>query len=162
MAIQILTQERLKQLLSYDQKTGLFKRFKRLGPKTEISGHIDTNGYRQIMLDKKLYMAHRLAWLYVYGYFPSDQIDHINRQSDDNRIENLRKATPSQNQQNTKMRSDNKSGFKGISFIEKENKWRARITKQGKTICLGRYKNIFLALKARENAENELFTHHKV
>ena len=162
MATQILTQERLKQLLTYDPETGLFKRFKRLGPKTEIAGHVDTSGHRQIMLDTKLYMAHRLAWLYVYGYFPLNQIDHINRNPDDNRLVNLREATHSQNQQNTKVKSNNKSGFKGISFIAKENKWRVRITKEGKTICLGRHKNLDLAIKIRQNAENKFFTHHKV
>ena len=72
-----LNQARLKDLFSYDAETGLFKRFRRLGPKKDIAGHIATKGHRQIMVDKKLYMAHRLAWLYIYGYFPDTLIDHI-------------------------------------------------------------------------------------
>jgi hypothetical protein len=161
MAEKILTQERLKQVLNYDPKTGLFKRYARLGPKREIAGHVDSGGHRQIMVDGKLYMAHRLAWFYVYGCFPDNHIDHINRSPDDNRICNLRTATNSQNQQNTKIRKTNVSGFKGIGYDKRENKWRARITFKDKTICLGRHKTIDLALEARKQAENKYFTHHK-
>jgi hypothetical protein len=161
MAEKILTQERLKQVLNYNPETGLFNRYARLGPKREFSGHVDSGGHRQIMVDRKLYMAHRLAWLYVYGCFPNDHIDHINRNPDDNRICNLRIATSSQNQQNTKIRKTNVSGFKGIGYDKKENKWRARITFEEKTICLGRHKTIDLAIEARRQAENKYFTHHK-
>tara|TARA_R110000868_G_scaffold26050_1_gene100927 strand:- start:288 stop:770 length:483 start_codon:yes stop_codon:yes gene_type:complete len=154
-----LTQTRLKELFSYDAETGLFKRFKHLGPKKDIAGHISTAGHRQIMVDSKLYMAHRLVWLYVYGYFPETLIDHINRNPDDNRICNLRLATTSQNQENTKTRTDNLCGHKGISFDQ--NKWRARISKHGKTKHLGRFSSIDLAIQARKNAEDKYFTHHK-
>ena len=156
-----LNQARLKDLFSYDAETGLFKRFRRLGPKKDIAGHIATKGHRQIMVDKKLYMAHRLAWLYIYGYFPDTLIDHINRNPDDNRISNLRLATSSQNQENTKTRTDNLCGYKGISFNKKENKWRARISKHGKTKHLGRFSSIDLAIQARKDAEDKYFTHHK-
>lgn len=161
MAEEILTQERLKELFSYDKETGFFKRHKKLGPTREISGHIATKGHRQIMVDKKLYMAHRLAWLYVYGEHPSCLIDHINRNPDDNRICNLRLATNSQNQQNTKVRKDNLCGQKGISYIANEKKWRARISKNGKTINLGRFKSFDAAINARKIAEDQIFTHHK-
>jgi hypothetical protein len=156
-----LTQTRLKELFSYNAETGLFKRFRNLGPKKDIAGHIATKGHRQIMVDKKLYMAHRLAWLYVYGDFPNTLIDHINRNPDDNRISNLRLATSSQNQENTKTRTDNLCGYKGISFNKKENKWRARISKHGKTNHLGRFSSIDLAIQARKDAEDKYFTHHK-
>jgi HNH endonuclease/AP2 domain len=161
MAEQILTQERLKELFFYDQETGIFKRYKKLGPKKEESGHICTSGYRQIMVDRKLYMAHKLAWLYVYGHFPKLLIDHINRKTDDNRIVNLRIATYSENQQNTKTRIDNLCGFKGITFDKTSKNWRARISKNGKTFHLGRFKTIELAINARKQAEDKFFTHHK-
>ena len=122
MAKEILTQERLKELFLYDKDTGFFVRHKKLGPKKEVAGHVATKGHRQIMLDGNLYMAHRLAWLYVNGSFPDKLIDHINRNPDDNRIKNLRQATSSENQQNTKVRKDNLCGEKGISYSEKRNK----------------------------------------
>ena len=156
-----LTQLRLKELFSYDPNTGVFKRYRRLGPKKDVAGHIATKGHRQIMIDSKLYMAHRLAWLYVHGYFPETLIDHINRNPDDNRICNLRLATSSQNQENTKTRTDNLCGHKGIYFCIKENKWRARISKHGKTKHLGRFQSIELAIQARKEAEDQYFTHHK-
>lgn len=156
-----LTQERLKELFSYDAETGVFKRFRKLGPKKNIAGHVATTGHRQIMIDNKLYMAHRLAWLYVYGRFPETLLDHINRNPDDNRICNLRLATSSQNQENTKTRIDNLCGYKGITFCKKENKWRARISKHGKTNDLGRFSSIDLAIQARKQAEDKYFTHHR-
>jgi hypothetical protein len=161
MAKEILAQSRLKELFSYDEETGIFVRHKRLGPKKDMAGHVATDGHRQIMVDSKLHMAHRLAWLYVYGEHPKNLIDHINRNPDDNRICNLRLATSSQNQQNTKVRKDNLYGEKGISYSAKETKWRARISKNGKTIDLGRFKSIEAAIKARKIAEDEIFTHHK-
>jgi len=161
MAKEILTQARLKELFSYDEQTGFFKRHMRLGPKKDISGHVATKGHRQIMVDKKLHMAHRLAWLYVYGEHPKNLIDHINRNPDDNRICNLRLATSSQNQQNTKLRKDNLCGEKGISYSEKETKWRARISIGGKTFNLGRFKSFESAINARKIAEDKMFTHHK-
>lgn len=161
MAKEILTQARLKELFSYDEQTGLFQRRRRLGPKKDISGHVATKGHRQIMVDKKLHMAHRLAWLYVYGEHPASLVDHINRNPDDNRICNLRLATSSQNQQNTKVRKDNLCGKKGISYLTREAKWRARISKNGKTIDLGRFKSLEAAINARKIAEDEIFTHHK-
>ena len=161
MAEEILTQARLKELFSYDEQTGLFKRHRRLGPKRDIAGHIANKGYRQIMVDCKLYMAHRLAWLYAYGDHPKDFIDHINRNPDDNRICNLRLATSSQNQQNTKIRITNTSGVKGIGYIHSSKSWRARITKEHKTYDLGRFKSLQDAVKARQDAEDAMFTHHK-
>jgi hypothetical protein len=161
MAKEILAQSRLKELFSYDEETGFFVRNKRLGPKKSVAGHVATKGHRQIMVDGKLYMAHRLAWLYVYGEHPQSLIDHINRNPDDNRICNLRLATNSQNQQNTKIRKNNRSGAKGISYCESSQNWRARITKNNKTFNLGRFNSFDLAVEARKKAEDSMFTHHK-
>ena len=161
MAEEILTQARLKELFSYDEKTGLFQRRRKLGPKRNIAGNIATKGHRQIMVDTKLYMAHRLAWLYVYGHHPKDLIDHINRNPDDNRICNLRLATNSQNQQNTKIRITNTSGAKGVCYVSSSRSWRARITKEHKTYDLGKFKSFQDAVKARQDAEDVMFTHHK-
>jgi hypothetical protein len=99
--------------------------------------------------------------LYVYDEHPKDFIDHINRNPDDNRICNLRLATRSQNQQNTKIKITNTSGAKGVSYISSSRNWRARITKDHKTYDLGKFKTFESALKARQDAEDAMFTHHK-
>ncbi len=83
-----LTQERLKEVLSYNPETGIFTRNPgiRGGEKVGTNSH----GYVSIMVDGYLYQAHRLAWLYMEGYMPEQEIDHISRKRDDNRWCNLR------------------------------------------------------------------------
>jgi hypothetical protein len=156
-----LTHARLVEVLNYDPGTGFFIRKRSMGPRKDIAGHIDTKGHRQIMVDGVLHMAHRLAWLYVYKKHPDQMLDHINRNPDDNRIINLRLANNSQNQQNSKTRSDNVCGIKGVQFIVGEKKWRSRISIHGKTKCLGRYDTLEKAVEARRLAEASMFTHHK-
>ena len=84
----MLTQERLKELLHYDEETGLFTRKTRVASRMKgtISGARHNKGYVQIMIDGDNYLAHRLAWFYVYGEWPKNQIDHINRIKTDNKI----------------------------------------------------------------------------
>lgn len=98
-----ITAERLRAVLSYDESTGEFTWIDtrhsavKVG---QIAGRINSEGYRKIKIDGQMYSAHRLAWFYWFGEFPSKQIDHINRDKSDNRICNLRLATNSQNQMN--------------------------------------------------------------
>jgi len=130
MSKPILTQERLKELLNYDPETGVFVWVTRPSNQINIGdrvGYLHPNGYRYIGIDGKLYFAHRLAWLYMTGAFPPDQIDHINRARANNRFANLRAVTGSENQHNAKTRKDNKSGFKGVSYHAASQKWRAKI-----------------------------------
>lgn len=100
-----LSQARLKEMLNYDPATGLFTRLVgRTGPAVvgTVAGHLHTaTGYIYIWLDGRSYLAHRLAWFYMYGEWPSSLIDHINRVRDDNRIANLRVANESLNAQNS-------------------------------------------------------------
>ena len=122
-----LEAETLKQMLWYDPATGVFRwRFCRGNGQTKPwseAGYYNSYGYRVILVNRKPYPAHRLAWLYMTGEMPSEQIDHINLVKDDNRFCNLRKATISQNQWNTGIRSTNKSGTKGVYFDERKQKW---------------------------------------
>jgi hypothetical protein len=98
-----LTQQRLHELLHYDPSTGAFTW--RVAPNRRIiagsvAGVTETNGYRRIRIDGRQYGAHRLAWLYMHGEFPPNDIDHINRTRDDNRSTNLRAVTRKENMTN--------------------------------------------------------------
>ena len=139
----MLTQNELRELFNYNPETGVFKRKKHQrwpnATTPDIAGWLNPNGYWYITINNKKYLLHRLAWLYVYGYMPK-QLDHINRVSSDNRIANLRESTQSENMQNTSMRSDNTSGFKGVSLMRRDNTWRARIKVDGKSKTIGYYK----------------------
>jgi len=135
---QILTLQRLKEVLHYDADTGQFTKLlakSRRWP--ERVGTIN-RGYLTIGVDQKYYRAHRLAWLYVHGEWPKDQIDHINGDRADNQISNLRAATQAQNRQNIrKARSDSKSGLIGAMWCSRNNKWRVKISFEGKYKHLG-------------------------
>lgn len=98
-------------------------------------------------------MSHRLAWLYTYGHWPIDQIDHINGIRDDNRICNLREVNNQQNQMNAKKRFDNTSGKTGVCYFSRDNNWRSTIVFKGKSHHLGYFETKEEAILAREEAE---------
>jgi hypothetical protein len=111
----LLTQERLKELLSYDQGTGHFTwlitdRRKVAGAK---AGYLDGDGYVRIKIDGSRYLAHRLAWLYQFGSFPKHELDHADRNRSNNLISNLREASDSQNAAN-RCSTSNRLGMKGV------------------------------------------------
>lgn len=137
-----LTQARLKELLSYNSDTGEFVwRVSHRGPHPagRRAGSDKGNGYWQIIIGGRNYLAHRLAWLYAHGEFPPDQLDHINGNRSDNRLVNLRPATPAQNTRNAKLWSSSTSGLKGVSYDKRADKWRANITVNYKQKFLGRF-----------------------
>lgn len=137
-----LTHERLVSVLSYSPQTGEFTwkvsttNSVRAGCR---AGRKHRDGYITIGIDNCDYLAHRLAWLYVHGKWPENEIDHINQIRHDNRICNLRNATRSENARNRGMQSNNKSGFKGVCWDKSRNRWAACIRVHGKTIHLGRF-----------------------
>lgn len=144
-----LTQQRLKELVTYNPQTGLFIRNKN----GKVIGNVHHTGYIRFMLDKKEYLAHRLAWLYMYGVIPKNQIDHKNNDRSDNRIDNLREVTHSENQQNRLINENNTSGVTGVYFSKRSNRWYAQISIDGKNIHLGQFGEYYEAVNARKNAE---------
>ena len=133
-----MNQETLKSLYSYDPETGMFvaTQKRKAWAAGRVAGH--RSKYTMILIDRKKYRAHRLAWLYMTGEWPSGQIDHINGDKHDNRFCNLRVVTASGNSQNIwKPRSDNVSKLKGVSWRERNKKWHATIRVDGKARHLG-------------------------
>lgn len=158
-----LTQEYLRSILAYDERTGVFTwRVKKVSGKPFVeAGHVSKKtGYRVVGIDGQLHLAHRLAWLYVYGAFPDGSIDHIDRRRENNAILNLRTATTAENLANTLARSTSKSGVKGVSWCVKTKKWRATITHMGKQKSLGRHEDIEVAKAAYKKEALRLYPIH--
>lgn len=130
--------------------------------KGQKAGTIGNDGYEHIGIFGKIYMSHRIIFLYHYGYLPKF-IDHINGNKLDNKIENLRVANINENQYNSKIRKDNISGVKGVSWYKRYNKWRAQCKVEGKTINLGYFNDIkeasMIVKKFREENHGIFFNH---
>lgn len=151
-----LTAEYLHSVLHYNHATGIFTWKVRAANSIkvgDVAGCPDGNGYLLIRLQSQRYKSHRLAWLYVYGVWPEDQIDHINRIRTDNRISNLREVSHKQNHQNRSKSSHNTSGHSGVSWYKQKSRWRAQITHNQKDIHLGLFTNLEDAIAARKAAE---------
>lgn len=127
-------------MFSYSENTGFFTRLA-LNNFRPV-GCFDKDGYLIITIKAKKYFAHRLAWMYVYGDFPSSFIDHRNGIKNDNKIKNLRSATASQNQYNTVKKSNNTSNAKGVFWQKDKKRWRARCFINGSNKHLGYFQNI--------------------
>jgi hypothetical protein len=158
----MITHERLKELVNYDPETGYFTwAFGRPGAsKGGRCGSVNKgNGYMEITLDRKSYTAHRLAYHYMTGHTPGNEIDHINHVTNDNRWINLRPATRKENGRNKGLHKNNKSGFCGVSWIKSIKKWYANIEVNGKAINLGHYDLIIDAVIARMRA-NKRYRFH--
>lgn len=155
----VVTQERLKELLRYDPETGLFVRIKargRLGKVGSIAGTDHKDGYKMIKIDSVLYLSHRLAWLYVYGVWPIDLLDHRNGVRSDNQIENLREATNEKNLQNQRKGRGNGSKYLGVSWSKISRKWMASIQLDKKWFYLGYFSEEEAAYSAYLEAKRKL------
>lgn len=135
------TQEHLKELFNYDEMTGVFTwKVSRGGVLAgSVAGGADSCGYWQMRFCGTKASCHRLAWLYVYGELPADELDHINGIKTDNRIANLRPATRADNMRNIGARKSSKSGIKGVSWDSQHGNYRAQIMHNGKKYNLGRF-----------------------
>lgn len=156
-----LTQEKLKELFVYDENTGIFTRATTRGrcnrwKEGQVVGHLAAIGYVQIYIDGKLYQAHRLAWLYMYGAMPNGHIDHANAVRSDNRISNLRECDDKLNMQNIrKAHKDSASGLLGVRKL-RYGRFLARIYSNKKEISLGVFDDPMDAHQAYLNAKREL------
>lgn len=152
--------ERIRELIQYDPETGLLHwRVNRLSfagkaKAGEVAG-TPKDGYISVIVEQRVYRAHRLAWLLTTGSFPpkGTEIDHINRDRSDNRWTNLRLVTRSQNNMNMGLRSDNKSGHKGVGQRKDTGRWYARVTVDRRVILLGHFDSFDDAVAARKAAE---------
>ncbi len=153
MAKQILTQERLKELLHYSVISGKFYRKIKMGHevKNSVAGTLQKSGYRATCVDYKLYSSHRLVFLYLFGILP-EEVDHINHVRSDNRWLNLRAVTVKINKQNMSISSRNVSGEIGVRWRKDNKRWVAYIFSDGKHISLGSFVKREDAVKAREIA----------
>jgi len=155
-----LTQEILKELVSYDPETGIFTCIKTRcrTKKGNIIGTIDSKGYVKAGILGKVYFCHRLAFLYMEGYFPEQTVDHINGIRTDNRWENLRHVSRKCNSQNKKLSSNNSSGFYGVSYNKRTNRWCSYIQLEGKQTIIGYFKSPVEAAVARVKYEENCFS----
>lgn len=154
-----LTAERLRKLFSYDPQTGIFRRLISTSSNAmagDIAGTDNGDGYLRIEIDGVKSCCHRLAWLYVHGRWPLDQLDHANGVRSDNRIANLREATNADNCQNRSVQINNTSGHSGVSWHSRDRKWSAHIAVNGRYLLLGYFKTIEDAIAARVKAKSEL------
>ena len=163
-----LTQEYLKECLDYNLKTGEFvwkerpiNHFKtervcniwNTRFKNKKAGSKHSNGYSCITIDYKTYLSHRIAFLYVEGYIPENEVDHMNRNRSDNRWKNLRKVSTSCNSQNCSVSKNNTTGVTGVYYDKSRCKWLVNIKINYKDKYLGRFDDFNDAVIARYNEE---------
>lgn len=156
-----MDQDYLKSIMSYSPETGVFTwATRRKGTKGigSIAGVVLNSGYRQIMIDGKHHLEHRLAFLWMTGGFPKKHIDHINGSRSDNRWNNLREASPGENQQNRAMMKNNTSGFTGVSWSNREGRWQASIQVDRNPKHLGLFDTAEVAAEAYIAAKSRLHT----
>jgi HNH endonuclease len=154
-----ITHARLLEILDYDSETGEFRWRERVNRSVKagaVAGLVDNDGYRMITIKGRAYRAHQLAWFYMMGKWCRDVIDHRDGDPSNNRWDNLRRATVSQNNANRRIHRNNKCGYKGVV----ENQWGrfwATIHKDGRRLHLGTFATAQEAHAAYVEAAHRLF-----
>jgi hypothetical protein len=153
---QALTHSYVLSILDYNSETGIFTWKKRMSSKAmpgDKAGCMTPTGYIALSIDKHIYYAHRLAWFYYYTVWPTQQIDHIDQNKQNNAIANLRNVDQFTNCHNRNITQSNTSGYKGVSYNQSRNRWTASIKINHRTIYLGSFIEKKYAIKARQEAE---------
>ncbi len=155
-----ITLDRAKSLLYYLPSFGIFIRKETRGAhvKGSIAGTLHV-GYIRIGVDGEHVLAHRLAWLFIYGEWPAQDLDHIDGDRTNNRPNNLRLANNTSNQRNAQLRNDNKTGIPGVSWHSRDSIWSVKIGIGGKSKALGYFDDQWDAICARKSAEYEYKYH---
>jgi hypothetical protein len=144
----MITQEKVKELFDYSSNGEFVWKIDRPGVKAgTVAGYHRKDGYGVLCVDRKRYLLHRLVYLWHKGVLP-DYLDHIDGDPRNNRIDNLRECSLSQNQQNRKIGRDNSSGIKGVSWHKYTKKWRASIRHNKEQIHLGVFEDLCKAAEA--------------
>jgi hypothetical protein len=143
----MLSQKRLREVVSFNEDTGEFHYV----VSGERAGR-DLDGYVRIDIDGSGFQAHRLAWFWMYGYFPQTDIDHIDKCRSNNRPSNLRLATRSQNMLNISAHKDSATGIKNVSFRKDTGKYSVRLSINGKYKVIGSFTDIETASRAATEA----------
>ena len=144
-----------KQLITYDSNTGIF--IWRVSTTNKVNvgdvvGTINDKGYLQTRIQGKIVKLHRLAWAFIYGVFPINQLDHEDQDKTNNRISNLRLADAFINARNMPLKCTNKSGFTGVHWNKKNSNWRVQLCINHKRINLGSYTTLNKAISIRKQA----------
>ena len=150
----MITQSKLHDMFEYRNDGNLIHRYTVQGGKRkgDVAGSAHNAGYRQICIERKKHLIHRLIWCYHYGQMPT-QIDHINGKRSDNRIENLRECTYGQNHGNKRMNRNNTSGFKGVFLDKRDGFWFVYVAHQ----YIGRSRSIKQAAAMYDKAAKKHF-----
>lgn len=158
----MLTYERAHELLSYDPETGhlCWKKIRRGATPPGVPISCPSHGYISLRVDYKQYLAHRVIWLMVHGSWPPAHIDHIDGNPANNRLANLREATPLQNILNSTRRKDNTSGYKGVFLERRTNKWVSRVKVGSRRVHLGSFSSPEEAHLAYCEAASKYFGEH--
>lgn len=154
--------EKLHCLFSYDPKAGILWRKGKQGMK--VAGCNASNGYLRTRAGGEQYAVHRIIWKMIHKV-ESDDIDHINGDRKDNRIANLRLATRSDNNRNIVISPMNTSGYSGVTYLKRENRWKAYLKVEKTQVCAGLFKEKREAVIAYNNLALQLhgvFAHRKV
>ena len=166
-----LTHEQVRIFFDYNFRTGKLYWRRRggdsRGTKTFNSrfagmeaGTVSGSGYIGVRIKSRSHQAHRIAWLWMTGRWPSEGVDHINGDKTDNSFSNLRAVSQGENCRNQRLRNTNTSGSMGVHWDKQRSKWRAYISSGGKMIHLGLFEDKAEAIEARKTAENK-YGYHK-
>ncbi|MCC6271167.1 MAG: AP2 domain-containing protein [Microbacteriaceae bacterium] len=156
----MITREEVMQILDYDGATGAFTW--KISSRNQVkvgdeagTVWVDNKGksYRRIMINRKAYKAHRVAWLILTGEFPADQIDHTDGNGLNNAANNLRSVSNAENCKNKRKYKSNASGVVGVSWNKRDCKYEAYIKINGRQIHLGYFESFEEAVAARKSAE---------